>query len=155
MSMMVENEKVIKENNNYLYQRIKNFLDKVPKTGIFATQEQMKIKGNDGIFLKEKLKNILEAFIKENNIKIKDIIMVEPINIYFDTIIQFLKNNPREFHVLILMNLLTSKKGKEAINKYSENISKKATTKDIIIKNIILEGSIFIFSFPNKRFRKY
>ena len=81
--------------------------------------------------------------------------MVEPINIYFDTIIQFLKNNPREFHVLILINLLTSKKGKEAINKYSENISKKATTNDIIIKYIILEGSLFIFSFPNKRFRKY
>ena len=50
MSMMFEIEKVIKENNNYLYQRIKNFLDKVPKTGIFATQEQMKIKRNDGIF---------------------------------------------------------------------------------------------------------
>ena len=29
--MMVEIEKIIKENKNYLYQRIKNFLDKVQK----------------------------------------------------------------------------------------------------------------------------
>ena len=36
------------------------------------------------------------------------------------------------------MNLLTSKKGKEAINKYSENKSKKATTNDFIIKYTIL-----------------
>ena len=136
--MIVEIEKIIKENKNYLYQRIKNFLDKVSKTGIFATQEQIKIEGNDGISLKEKLTNILEAFIKENNINIKDIIKAEPINIYFDTIIQFLKNNPREFHVLILMNLLTSKKGKEAINKYSENKGKKTTTNDFIIQYTIL-----------------
>ena len=113
--MMIEIEKIIKENKNYLYQRIKNFLEKVLKNDIFATQEQMKIDGNDGISLKEKLKNILEVFIKENFIYIKDIIKVEPIKVYFNTIIQFLKNNKnnqREFHVLIFMNLLTSKKGK-------------------------------------------
>ena len=75
----------------------------------------MKIDGNDGISLKEKLKNILEVFIKENFIDIKHIIKVEPIKIYFNTIIQFLKNNKnnqREFHVLNFMNLLNSKKGK-------------------------------------------
>ena len=36
------------------------------------------------------------------------------------------------------MNLLTSKKGKEAINKYSENKGKKTTTNDFIIQYTIL-----------------
>jgi hypothetical protein len=136
MSMMAKIEKIIKENKNYLYQRIKNFLDKVPETDIFATQEQMKIDRRDGKSLEEKLINNLKAFIHENNIDIKNIVMPESIEVYFDTIIQFIensKNNPREFHVLILMNLLTSKKGKEAINKYSENKS-KTTTMDFIVK---------------------
>ena len=133
---MAKIEKIIKENKNYLYQRIKNFLDKVPKTDIFATQEQMKIDRRDGKSLEEKLINNLKAFINENNIDIKNIVMPESIEVYFDTIIQFIensKNNPREFHVLILMNLLTSKKGKEAINKNSENKS-KTTTMDFIVK---------------------
>ena len=133
---MAKIEKIIKENKNYLYQRIKNFLDKVPKTDIFATQEQMKIDGREGKSLEEKLINILKVFINENNIDIKNIIMAESIEVYFDTIIKFIensKNNPREFHVLILMNLLTSKKGKEAINKNSENKS-KTTTMDFIVK---------------------
>ena len=134
--MMAKIEKIIKENKNYLYQRIKNFLDKVPETDIFATQEQMKIDRRDGKSLEEKWINILKAFIKENNIDIKNIIKPESIEVYFDTIKNFIensKNNPRKFHVLILMNLLTSKKGKEAINKYSENKS-KTTTMDFIVK---------------------
>ena len=90
---MAKIEKIIKENKNYLYQRIKNFLDKVPETDIFATQEQMKLDRRDGKSLEEKLINILKAFINENNIDIKNIIMPESIKVYFDTIIQFIENS--------------------------------------------------------------
>ena len=92
MSILSEFEKIINQNKNYLYLRLKYFLDEVPKNDILVNQSL--IEDDSKIIEAKDLINILENYMKQE--KIENTNKNENLKIliqnYFDKILNYLQN---------------------------------------------------------------
>ena len=136
MSLINEIDKMIKENNDYLYYRIIDFLDENSTDFFVEVKNKMK-QGEKS--LGEKIISYMEAFIEDNNIELNNFDSKTPIEKYFSSIINFLEENKqklKKFHAKILYNLLKSKTGRKIIdNNQKEN---KKETKFFSISDFII-----------------
>ena len=157
MSIIDEIRNIKKLNKTYLYHRILYFLDQKQKNYLIETQNQLKI---GEISLKENIIIVLETYAKDNSIDISHIDKNQSqIEQYLTQILNYIiatKQSSREFHVKILKNLLSSKKGNEAIKKYSEKKSEALFSLNDFIVNYtkFAFGILFNKNFPENDFDK-